>query len=76
LDVETTLNIFEDHLGLSNIGQLLKIYKEFRNEIPVLLSLYNNLKGNELNSTRYIQELIYELRNVPLLREESKKLTE
>lgn len=76
LDAKTTLNIFEDYLRLSNIGALLKIYEEFRNEIPVLLSLYNNLNGNELNSTRYIQELIHEFKNVLLLREKSKELTE
>lgn len=76
LDANTTLNIFKDYLCLSNSGDFLQMFQEYKNEIPVLLSLYNNLKANELNSSQYIQELIYEFKNLLLLREESKELTE
>jgi hypothetical protein len=76
LDADSTLNIFKDYLYLSNSGEFLKMYEEYKNELPVLLALYNNLKTNELNSTTFINELIYEFKNVQLLREESKELTE
>jgi hypothetical protein len=76
LSADTTLDIFKDYLRLSNSGEFIKIYQEFKNEIPLLLCLYNNLKANELNTIKYIQELMDEFSNLTLLRLESKELTE
>ena len=65
LDVETPtiLCYYQDYLQLVNMGRLVNIYKEIKDDLPLFLRLYRRIKKERLSK----QELDILLKNPKLL---------
>ncbi len=65
LDIEssTVLCYYEDYLKLVNMGRLVTIYKELKEDLPLFLRLYRRIKKERLGK----QELDILLKNPKLL---------
>lgn len=59
LDVEspTVLCYYEDYLKLVNMGRLVIIYKELKDDLPLFLRLYRRIKKERLNKPQIVQLL-------------------
>src|SRR5215210_1046751 len=65
LDIEspTVLCYYEDYLKLVNMGRLVNIYKELKDDLPLFLQLYRRIKKERLSKP----ELEILLKNPKLL---------
>ena len=59
LDIETptVLCYYEDYLKLVNMGRLVNIYKEIKDDLPLFLRLYRRIKKERLNKPQLVQLL-------------------
>jgi hypothetical protein len=57
LETDTVLYYFGDYLRLLRMGNLVVIYKELKNELPLFLHLYRRIKKEGL-SKQDITELL------------------
>ncbi len=59
LDIEspTVLCYYEDYLKLVNMGRLVTIYKEIKDDLPLFLRLYRRIRKERLSKPELLQLL-------------------
>jgi len=57
IDATTVMSYYEDYLKLLNMGRLVTIYHEVKDDLPIFIRLYGRIKKEGLSKSQIVEFL-------------------